>query len=284
MIKILNPGVYASVQDTGRIGYAAFGVPISGAMDVFSHQLANKILNNTDHEATIEVTYGNFKMQFLSPTEFCVTGAVAQLFLNDKSIGLHKRYLVQKDDVLLIKNPTLGVRNYIGVKGGIQSKVFLESRSFFKEITPKQRLQKADLLPIKIDQQLHAKHSYTALKIMDTYLTSAILPCYKGPEFNFLSKEDQQKLCSNSFHISKENNRMGYRLVEQLASNSKQILTAAVLPGTVQYTPSGALIILMKDCQVTGGYPRILQLTEQAIQVLAQKSTLQTIQFKLIII
>ena len=61
----------------------------------------------------------------------------------------------------------------------------------------------------------------------------------------------------------------------------KPILTSGVLPGTVQLTPSGELIILMRDCQVTGGYPRVLQLTEEAINILAQKTTKDKIQFEL---
>jgi len=54
-----------------------------------------------------------------------------------------------------------------------------------------------------------------------------------------------------------------------------------VLPGTVQLTPSGKLIVLMRDCQTTGGYPRILQLSEQGINTLAQKFTNDTIEFEL---
>jgi antagonist of KipI len=33
------------------------------------------------------------------------------------------------------------------------------------------------------------------------------------------------------------------------------------------------LIVLMRDCQTTGGYPRVLQLTEKAINTLSQKLT-----------
>jgi len=59
------------------------------------------------------------------------------------------------------------------------------------------------------------------------------------------------------------------------------MLTSAVLAGTVQLTPSGRLIILMRDCQVTGGYPRILQLSEESINTLAQKTTGDSFSFVL---
>jgi allophanate hydrolase subunit 2 len=72
---------------------------------------------------------------------------------------------------------------------------------------------------------------------------------------------------------------MGYQLKEPIKNRLPQLLTSAVLPGTVQLTPSGKLIVLMRDCQVTGGYPRILQLSRKAINGLAQKSTGDTLQF-----
>ena len=75
---------------------------------------------------------------------------------------------------------------------------------------------------------------------------------------------------------------MGYQLVELIDNNLPSMLTSSVLPGTVQLTPSGKLIILMRDCQVTGGYPRILQLSEASINILAQKTTNGKIKLKLI--
>ena len=90
-----------------------------------------------------------------------------------------------------------------------------------------------------------------------------------------MSKTEQELLIETQFTISNDNNRVGYRLKEVFKNQLKPILTSGVLPGTVQLTPSGELIILMRDCQVTGGYPRVLQLTEEAINILAQKRSSQ---------
>ena len=75
---------------------------------------------------------------------------------------------------------------------------------------------------------------------------------------------------------------MAYQLEQIIENNLRPIITSSVMPGTVQLTPSGKLIVLMKDCQTTGGYPRILQLKETSINVLAQKFTDQNISFNLI--
>jgi len=75
---------------------------------------------------------------------------------------------------------------------------------------------------------------------------------------------------------------MAYQLQEKLSKNNHSITTSATLPGTIQLTPSGKLIVLMRDAQTTGGYPRILQLSEQAISVLAQKKTNDAVRFNLL--
>ena len=77
-------------------------------------------------------------------------------------------------------------------------------------------------------------------------------------------------IISHDFTVSNNYNRMAVQLTDLLENNLDSIITSAVLPGTVQLTPNGTLIILMRDCQTTGGYPRILQLEERAINSVAQ--------------
>jgi allophanate hydrolase subunit 2 len=63
---------------------------------------------------------------------------------------------------------------------------------------------------------------------------------------------------------------MAIQLNEKLYNQINPIITSPVLPGTIQLTPNGTLIVLMRDCQTTGGYPRILQLDERSINTISQ--------------
>lgn len=282
MIRVLEAGLLTSVQDSGRFGFAELGVPISGAMDLYSYELSNRILNNNSNDSVIEITLSNAKFQFLEPTEICITGADFSPILNGNSVYLNTRIIIHKDDILSFGKIKYGVRCYIGVKGGILSEKILNSRSFYQNITTKIKIEKGDVLPISTNKIL-GKSSNTSVKINHFHFKNECLSCFKGPEFDLLSKENQQDLINKKFTISKENNRMGYRLQEPLANfNYTTLLTSSVLPGTVQLTPSGVLIVLMRDCQVTGGYPRILQLSEASINCLAQKYTSQKIQFSIL--
>ena len=73
---------------------------------------------------------------------------------------------------------------------------------------------------------------------------------------------------------------MGYQLKEKVLKHNKSMITSPLLPGTVQLMPAGNLIVLMKDAQTTGGYPRIFQLTEKSMAILAQKRTGDQIKFE----
>lgn len=280
MIKVLKAGFYTTIQDKGRIGFANIGVPISGVMDAKNADLANKILNNSLEDAVIEITFGACKLQFLSSTNICISGGDFSPTINEKQIPLNTRIAVYENDILSFGKINYGARCYLAVAGGFLSEIKLGSRSFYKNITQNYLLKKDDLLHIKKESKILSTTN-TVVKTDHHHFKNIVLSCFKGPEFNLLTKEQQQKLLNNTFTISKENNRMGYRLHEALENNLPQILSSAVLPGTVQLTPSGKLIILMKDCQVTGGYCRVLQLSVDAIHILAQKTTGNTLQFKL---
>ena len=169
----------------------------------------------------------------------------------------------------------------MAVKGGFQTEIKLKSRSFYQNITKNYLLKKGDLLPIlSIHEELSTSNA--SIKFPNYHFDSKEIFCYKGPEFELLNEYQKKILFKNSFTISKDINRIGFKLEELMENELPQILTSAVFPGTVQLTPSGKLIVLMRDCQVTGGYPRILQLSEKSINQFAQKTTNDTFRFSLL--
>ncbi|MFY9241910.1 MAG: biotin-dependent carboxyltransferase family protein [Polaribacter sp.] len=270
MLKVLKAGFLTTVQDKGRRGFASIGLPISGAMDSYSADLANTILGNNLEDAVLEITLGNADFQFLEDTIIGISGGDFNPTLNKKSIQLNKRIVIKKNDILSFGKVNYGIRCYLAVKDGFLSEKKLKSRSFYQHITSKNILKKGDAVPYNCFNEVF-KVLNTSIKINKNLFETQFLECYKGSEFELLNQQQKEKVLQDSFTISKDNNRMGYQLNESLENKLSQILTSAVLPGTVQLTPSGKLIVLMRDCQVTGGYPRILQLTENAINNLAQK-------------
>lgn len=280
MLKVIKSGFYTTIQDLGRKGFAEFGVSIAGAMDKYSASLANHLLGNNLNDAVIEITFGNAQFVFTKATLICVSGADFNMKLNNEYIPLNKVVKINTNDILSFANKNFGIRTYIAVLGGFQSEKILKSRSFFKGITPHFLLKKNDEIPFK-ELKTDKKKSFSSVKFNKNHFFNTELKCFKGIEFDLLNNQQKEQIKNTQFSISNDNNRMGYRLNEVIKNDFSSMLTSSVLAGTVQLTPSGKLIVLMRDCQVTGGYPRVLQLTEQAINILAQKTTGDCFKFKI---
>lgn len=279
MINVLHSGFYTSIQDLGREHYQSLGVPISGAMDHNASKMANAILGNDENCAILELTMLGPKLEFTCDTIISITGAAMHPKLNGHEIEAYKAINVKNGDIISFGKLTQGFRTYLAVFGGIQSKKVLGSRSMYRGITSSYMLKKGDVL--KILPGNHVPEKYSSIKHNTKSILNQYIEVYKGPEFDKLSAKQIDAIHEIDFVISKENNRMAYQLESLIANNLDQIITSLVLPGTVQLTPSGRLIILMRDCQTTGGYPRILQLSESSISVLSQKMVGDKIKFQL---
>jgi len=281
MLKVLKSGLYATVQDLGRFGYASAGVPISGAMDQYSSKLANLLLANDENAAVIEIAFGGSSFHFLKDTSICLSGADLNAEINGKKIRFNHSVKVKANSVLTFVKPVYGFRCYLAVKGGFLNKKVLGSRSYFKEVTKNYVLKKNDeLLYTEVNRP--QKQSLSTVRVAKEHFNSISIAVFKGPEYELLTKSQQQALHTTKFTVAKSHSRMGYKLNETIENSLESMLTAATMPGTVQLTPSGTLIVLMRDCGVTGGYPRVLQLADESISRLAQKSTGDTFSFKLI--
>lgn len=280
MLKVIKSGFYTTVQDNGRFGYRAFGVPVSGAMDSYSSQFANALLGNKNDDAVIEITITGPKLQFLEPTIIAICGADLSPMLNELPVKMNTVLTISANDILSFGRLKSGLRTYMAVKGGFLGDKILGSRSMYNGITSSHRIIDNDVLVY--DSFKGDKQRFNAnVKYNNSILEDHILEAYKGPEFNQLPIDIQKQLLNSNFIVSKLNNRMAYQLLPLYKNSLEQILTSPVLPGTIQLTPSGQLIVLMRDCQTTGGYPRIFQLTEKGINSMSQKLTGSTLKIRL---
>jgi biotin-dependent carboxylase-like uncharacterized protein len=279
MLKVLKSGFYTTIQDNGRFGFRNKGVPISGAMDIVSVSRLNTLLENDKNAAVLEITMTGPTLLFENNTYIALAGAWLSPTLNNEPIDNYKVYKVAKGDILSYGRLEKGFRSYLAVKDGFNSPSVLGSHSQYFPLTETKCI--SDFDELDFNECDFFKPKISELK-MDTYLDFNVLEVHKGPEFEMLNDNQLRKLFSEDFTVSKENNRMAYQLKETIKGHSYSLLTSATQPGTVQLTPAGKLIVLMKDGQTTGGYPRILQLTNEAINVLAQKKEGDKLTLKLV--
>ncbi|MFS4447368.1 biotin-dependent carboxyltransferase family protein [Maribacter sp. 2307UL18-2] len=279
MLRLLKSGFFTSIQDEGRFGYLDKGVPVSGFMDSFSATKINLLLENEPNAALMEMTMTGPTIEFEAPTYICLGGAEISVTLNNNPIQHYKIHKVEAGDILSYGRLKKGFRNYLAVKDGFKTDSILMSRSQYFPVTIKNCL--SDRAEVPYDGVSIFEPKISEIKV-DSFLDETILEVSKGPEFEQLHDKQLERLFAGEFNVAKENNRMAYQLADTIEGHQLTMLTSATLPGTVQLTPSGRLIILMKDGQTTGGYPRILQLSDKAISVLAQKKFGDAIAFKLL--
>ncbi|MBZ9626703.1 allophanate hydrolase [Psychroflexus sp. CAK1W] len=274
---IKTPGLYSTLQDEGRREGMPQGIPISGAMDLHLYRFANQILDNPEGCACIEFFQQGLELELGVPTFLCVAAIGGVITLNEAKVDVNSILKAKAGDVLAIKELAKGSWGYVAVREGFESRSLLGSQSFYKALN-KHRFEKNDKVMFS-DFEGESGGDYPQLDV--DYYKDSTLDVYKGPEFHKLSETLQYQLCNAKFSLSKSQNRMAYEISERLGNELEEIVTGPVLPGTVQFTPEGKMIVLMRDAQVTGGYPRILQLSESAINLLSQMRTKTRFSFNL---
>jgi biotin-dependent carboxylase-like uncharacterized protein len=269
-IEVLHPGLFSTIQDKGRFGSMKFGVPLSGSMDSYSAKMANLILQNSPGCAVLEITQMGPKLKFSEPVQIVITGADLSPMINNKEIRNYIVYTIKLNDILSFGRRKTGCRSYLGISGGFQSEVVLGSKSWYDGVTEFSNLAKGMKLGY-LSSTSRCSPTNSALKPSIKYISQTEVPVFPGPEYEKLPEVLQCQLNKRVFSISKNNNRMAVQLEELFLNSLNPIVTGPVVPGTVQLTPGGKLIVLMRDCQTTGGYPRVLQLSEKALDILSQK-------------
>jgi len=276
MIKFISKGLYTTIQDDGRFGYRNIGVPSSGYMDRESAQTANLIIDNPINNPVIEATLIGPTIKFEKSTFICITGSDFNPMLNESRISLYTPVKVNKGDILKINNSSIGSRCYISIKGDIKVDKVLGSKSYYPQISDSSIIEKGD------EFKFETNNSEPNYKLINQkFELNKNLKVFKGPEFNSLNKGSINKIIDQEFSIG-INNRMAYNLKEKIQAGTTSIISSPVIPGTVQLTPSGQMIILHRDCQTTGGYPRILQLDEKSLNNLAQLRIGDKIKFEIV--
>jgi biotin-dependent carboxylase-like uncharacterized protein len=268
-----------SLQDEGRLMGAQYGIPTSGAMDQKSFRWANHLLQNSGNSVALEMAQPGLRIQFDQACQISLVGAKVMANLNQAPIPNSSLISILAGDLLEIGAFLSGSSLYLCIQGGFQVERYLGSGSDFESVTSSSKRSTNEVLSylaIPQHNSLGAKPKWET-----TWFESPEIEAYPGADWALLSSAQQELIRSTTFHLSKFSNRMGIQLEELVSNQLEDLPTNPVFPGTVQLTPGGKIIVLMRDAGVTGGYPRILHLTDEGLSKLAQKRVGDPIRFEL---
>ena len=261
-VSVLRAGLMTTIQDEGRWGYQAAGVPVAGPMDGWSHRLANLLVGNPRDAATLEITGTGPDLRFDRAARLAIAGATFSGHLDGRPWTSPVVLDAPAGSQLAFSRRERGFRAYLAAAGGFGAPLVLGSRATDVRSglggLGGRALRDGDRVPIAADRRGAAGR--VAPPDAGWMLTEgpARLRIVRGPDEDGDAHRAFEQLVSGSFTVSPQSDRMGYRLSgTPVGIAAAPRISAPVVAGLVQVPPSGDPVLLMADRQTTGGYAAV---------------------------
>jgi biotin-dependent carboxylase-like uncharacterized protein len=296
-IRVQSPGLLTTVQDTGRLGEYAIGMPPSGAMDVFSYQVGNYIVGNEEGAAGLEMTYLGPELEFTEDAVIAITGAEMPPKINGEEAPTWEVVAVGAGDDLSFDYLGSGARSYLAVAGGIDVPIFMHSRSTYTLIglggLEGRALQEGDELEVgegedrsdRVGMAVDEDH-------VPTYSKETELRVIIGLASYRLTEESMEEFLNTTWTVTPDADRVGYRykggelkFVEReqpagAGADPANVVDFGYPIGSIQVPGGVEPIVLMNDAVTGGGYATIGTVISADRDRLAQTKTNDKTRFR----
>ena len=286
-IEVVSMAGFATIQDFGRPGHRAYGVPAGGAMDVRSLAAANALVQNAGNAAAIEWALAGGAIRFLSSARIAIMGAAAEITHNGSPLGMNMAVDVAPDDELRVVRFRAGAFLYVAVRGGLDVPVLLGSRATYvpgafgglegRRLRAGDRIRTARWTTPSRGGGDNVPPPANGVGSDDRPIRAI-----EGPNAPAFTREFREAFWNTDFTISATSSRAGYRLERGRAS--PEIFTSDVSEpacvGAIQVPTGGEAIVLMPDGPTVGGYPKIGVVASVDLGALAQRSPGSTVRFQ----
>ena len=284
--EVVEGGFYTTVQDMGRYGYQRYGVPVSGAMDVYALRLANILLGNDEGSAALEMTLIGPKLEFLEDTTVALAGANLSPRLNGRPAPTWRAFRVRRGSLLTFDGPMVGKSAYLALPGGIDVPVQMGSRSTYARGGigghEGRTLQPGDRISAVRRGEKHRPNPATIPdELVPKRQDERRLRVVMGPQSDAFTAEGIAAFFSGTFAVSQQSDRVGHRLEGPAIAHARgaDIVSDGVPFGAVQITGDGQPVILMADRGTTGGYTKIATVIAVDLAEVAQTLPGNTVTF-----
>ncbi|ANG61832.1 allophanate hydrolase [Marinobacterium aestuarii] len=283
--EVINPGILSLLQDGGRFGYQHLGVTSGGPMDEHAFVWANHLLGNAPGAAQLEITYGLLQLRCQADSCIALAGADLGARINGAPLAPWCTRRVRKGDEITFATPVTGLRAYLAVPGGFQAEARLGScATVCREGLgggdgTGAKLKAGDILPFEPNRTaIDARVPAWAIPDYDSPLELGVMPGYQHDEFDIVQRT---KFFSASYKVSQNMDRMGYRLSgDAIQPRRNGIISEGIAFGAIQIPSDGQPIVLLRDRQTIGGYPKIGCISALGAAQLAQRGPGARVRFR----
>lgn len=296
-IRVGQPGLLTTVQDTGRFGEYALGMPPSGAMDVFSYQVGNYLVGNEEGQAGLEITYFGPEITFTEDHVIALTGAEMPPKINGEEAPTWEALQVRQGDVLSFDYLKTGARSYLAVAGGIDVPPFLHSRSTYTLIGlgghEGRALAEGDELAVGDAGDRSARIGMAVAEAqLPAFSDETELRVIIGLASYRLTEESMETFLNTTWTVTPDADRVGYRyrggelgFVEReqpagAGADPANVVDFGYPIGSIQVPGGVEPIVLMNDAVTGGGYATIGTVISADRDRLAQTKTNDKTRFR----
>jgi len=265
-LKVIRPGLFDTVQDFGRIGFMALGMPTAGAMDRIAPSLANALFGNSLGTAGIEIgVMGPDLLVEADSVRVALVGPLSPSLIDapdaaPKPIDTDRSHLLKRGQILRVGMIEGSSTAYLAIAGGLALPAFMGSLSTYSRAGiggfEGRKLAAGDVLPLGRatapagdDRKLGSAFDYGTGPIRVIW----------GPQDDYFSAKGRQTFIESDYKVSKEADRMGIRFDGPTIEHEKgaDIISDGIAPGAIQVPAAGLPIVLLGDRQTVGGYSKI---------------------------
>jgi biotin-dependent carboxylase-like uncharacterized protein len=265
-VTVLETGLLATVQDSGRPGQASLGVGPSGACDLTSYRLANRLVGNPEDAAALEVTHGGLRLRADGDVVVVTTGARCR-----GSWPHNAPTTLRSGEELELGPPTSGLRTYVAVRGGFAAEPVLGSRSTdtLSGLGP-DVLSPGDVLATGTSQL--PSPGIDVAPVSDPEAGDLTVLVTPGPRRDWFTDAALTSLVEQSWTVTSDSNRVGLRLEGEALERNRtdELPSEGLVRGALQVPPSGKPVLFLADHPVTGGYPVIAYVVDADVDRCAQ--------------
>jgi biotin-dependent carboxylase-like uncharacterized protein len=285
-LKVIAPGLGASLQDLGRVGYQALGVPPSGALDPVMLRVANWLADNDGDLGAIEMRFSGPAFEVMGkPVRLATAGEGAGLILqpSGERIPGYRSATLSAGERFRVAL-TGGAACYLAVAGGFDVGPMLGSVATLTVAGlggfAGRSLIAGDILPIKRPAGTGAEHFLRPLSVGPPGRLRVIL----GPQRDYFPEDTIRQFLGGAFAVSPRSDRMGLRLEGEALLHAKgaDIISDGNVTGSIQVPGSGQPIILLADRGTTGGYPKIATVITADLPLLGRLTPGLSVRFQMV--
>jgi biotin-dependent carboxylase-like uncharacterized protein len=270
MIRVRKPGLLTTVQDLGRPGVAHLGVPTAGAADRRALGLANRLVGNPPGAAALEVTLAGPELEWEGHGWVALTGGRVAATLDGRPVPMDVAVPVDAGQVLAVGSVTSGLRAYLAVRGGIDVRPVLGSRSTdtLAPVGPP-RLEEGARLPVGDQADGDPYRQVAPTRPVDP---EPVLRTVRGPRDDVFTEAALRALIGVAWTVTSDSDRTGVRLDGPALERRRKLELASegMVEGSLQVPPDGHPILFLANHPTTGGYPVIAVVVDADLPLAAQ--------------